>query len=87
MKYAMGIPHDYACNSNDKIIINHKIIGGIKKYYSPKKILPKRIYCARLKDDQYLLLNTAIPRSFDGRYFGPIDQENIIGKTKLLFKI
>jgi len=41
--------------------------------------------CVRLRQDQYFLLMTASPLSFDGRYFGISDRRDIIGKAFLLW--
>ena len=41
--------------------------------------------CATLRHGTTLLLMTDSPASFDGRYFGPTDRSDIVGKATLLW--
>lgn len=47
--------------------------------------LPHWEGCVHLRQGQYLLLITLRPDSFDGRYFGPTTQRDILGKAEPLW--
>lgn len=87
LKHVMGIPGDWVCNSNNAVWINNQKIGPIFQFYAPNKPLPQNHFCGKLKINQYLLLSDKIARSFDGRYFGPITKDQIIGKAIAFQKI
>lgn len=86
LKYVMGLPGDFVCKQNHYLWINQQKIASILIFYAPNKKLPQNNFCGRLTSDEYLLLSTKIKRSFDGRYFGPIKYDNIIGKAIPLFE-
>jgi type IV secretory pathway protease TraF len=87
MKQVVGMPNDFVCNNNGKIIVNNKDFGEIYVFYAKGKKMPYVQFCAKLKTEQYLLLSNFIARSFDGRYFGPVQRNQIIAKAKILIKI
>lgn len=87
LKQVFGIPNDFVCNYHQVIEINGKILGKVYDFYAPGKKMPHRQFCAKLKDEQYLLLSTYIDRSYDGRYFGPVLRQQIIAKAKLIKKL
>ena len=78
------MPGDYVCKQNGMVWINHKIALKVYNYYAPNKLLPSMSFCSTLAPHQYFLASTHIARSFDGRYFGPINRAHIVGKAKLL---
>ena len=41
--------------------------------------------CEGLLPGRYFLLMDHVPASFDGRYFGPVDEADIIGKATPLW--
>lgn len=90
LKYVMGIPGDFVCNYHNKNIgagevwVNTHKIGPIYNFYAPGKLLPQNNFCEKLQAEQYFLLSTKIERSFDSRYFGPVDRNNILGRAVLL---
>lgn len=49
------------------------------------KPLPQTNFCGKLRAKQYLLLSTKSERSFDGRYFGPVSLQRILGRAVPLF--
>lgn len=82
MKYVMAMPGDMVCKKNGFFWIRHRKIGKVYRYYAPQKLLPSRPFCGILKNNQYLLVSTKNPHSFDSRYFGPIDRQSIIGTCR-----
>jgi len=85
MKYIVGIPGDFVCQKDHVIWINHHKFAHVYNYYAKGKSLPNTHFCGKLKFNQYLLMSTKVKRSFDGRYFGPIDRKNIIGRVVPVF--
>lgn len=85
IKYVFAVPNDHVCTHNQKILVSGKEIGSISKFYAKNKPLPQTNFCGKLSKDQYLLLSTKSERSFDGRYFGPISLQKILGKAVHIF--
>lgn len=79
------MPGDQVCVSNWAILINGKKIGKVYKFYAKDQPLPQTRMCGKLKEDQYLLLSTKNERSFDGRYFGIISSDRILGRAVPIF--
>jgi conjugative transfer signal peptidase TraF len=52
---------------------------------SAGRMMPGWSGCARLSRGDFFLLMATSPRSFDGRYFGPIHHDQIIGRARLLW--
>lgn len=49
------------------------------------RALPVWRGCRRLADGEIFLMNTTVPDSLDGRYFGPIPASTVIGKASPLY--
>lgn len=79
LKYVYGMPRDFVCNKDGELWINAKKVAPIYVYYAPGQKLPLKNFCAKLGDDEYLLLSKRVARSFDGRYFGPVKRGSIRG--------
>jgi conjugative transfer signal peptidase TraF len=66
------------CRFGDFIFANGNLVACAKKMDREQRILPVWRGCRALKSDEVLLL--AKPKnSFDGRYFGPINRDQIGG--------
>jgi len=85
IKYVFAIPNDHVCIHHQAIWINNKKIGRVYKFYAPNKLLPQTKICGKLKANQYLLLSTESERSFDGRYFGLVSSQEILGHAIPVF--
>jgi len=81
MKYLKGMPGDFVCIKNNQIFINQKEIGNIKKLDSKNRPLPDLTFCQTLVHNQFFMISTRVPNSFDSRYFGPITQEQMLAKA------
>ena len=77
MKHVLALPGDNVCNKNNTLLINQHLIGKVYHHYSPHHLLLQRQFCGHLAKNQYLVISTFSPRSFDSRYFGPISRQQI----------
>ena len=84
MKYVFAVPGDNVCLREHQVWINGRVMAKIFQDYEPGKSLPHAHFCGQLAKGQYLLMSTQVAHSFDGRYFGPIDEQNIVGKAEKL---
>jgi len=84
MKHVLGLPGDWVCKRKNTLWINQNKVANVLVFYATNKKIPQVDFCGYLTVDQYLLLSTNSERSFDGRYFGPVQRQNIKGKAVLL---
>ena len=84
IKHVMAIPDDTVCYQRNSLWINHKNIAPIYHFYAKGKRLPQYHFCGRLPKDEYLLISTKVKKSFDSRYFGPINKRMILGRATRL---
>lgn len=88
LKSIGAMPGDQVMIASDGIRINQQYFGPVFKQDSQGKPLPELRGSFRIQPGYFLPLATAIPNSFDGRYFGPVPLRMILGKAKpiLIFK-
>lgn len=72
-------PKAEVCRHGETIFVNGKANGVAKSVDLKGCPLPVWQGCQRLRADQVFLMNARNPDSFDGRYFGPIPAQNIMG--------
>lgn len=80
VKRVAAVAGDTVCTVNSEIRINgrptaHELRGDRKG-----RPLPGWSGCRRLSPGEVFLLMTAVPDSFDGRYFGPTDRRDVLGR-------
>lgn len=85
VKHIMAGPGDRVCARGRSIFINGRFVAERTSADRAGRPLPEWFGCRQLGAGQYLLLNRAVAASFDGRYFGPTDARDIIGKAALLW--
>ena len=81
MKTAQGLPGDFVCIRNHALWINHHRIAAVESQYKPGHPLPHLSLCRRLDHNEYMMISTHIPNSFDSRYFGPIKRKHILARA------
>jgi type IV secretory pathway protease TraF len=81
MKHVFAVPGEFVCKRAGYLWIEHKKIAKVFRDYAPGKTLPSTPFCGVLKANEYLLMSTRVPNSFDGRYFGPIKKSAIFGQA------
>lgn len=72
---------DLVCGIGHAVFINGRLAARRLAEDPAGRILPWWTGCVRLLDSEYLLLMSDVESSFDGRYFGPVTERDIIGKA------
>jgi conjugative transfer signal peptidase TraF len=83
LKRVVGLPGDRICRLNDQVLMNGKVVATALKRDGSRRKLPDWQGCHILSEDSIFLLQDH-PQSFDGRYFGPVDRAQIIGRATRL---
>ncbi|MEL6996417.1 MAG: S26 family signal peptidase [Pseudomonadota bacterium] len=78
LKQIVGMPGDEICRTGTDILINNQPAAIAKERDSNGRNLPVWSGCSILQADEFFLL-TPHPASLDGRYFGPIKQQDLDG--------
>lgn len=80
LKRIAAIAGDHVCVARRVILINgHAVARQLGRDSSGRK-MPLWQGCRLMHEGEYFLLMTEAPASFDGRYFGPVMRENLIGR-------
>lgn len=85
VKRVWGAAGDTICAHGASVIMNGKPIAQ-RLFADPSgRRLPAWEGCIRLRQGSYLLLMNMRADSFDGRYFGPTQERDILGKATPLW--
>ena len=85
VKRVVGVPGDIICARGDRVTLDGKLIARRLLHDSMGRTLPWWEGCEGLLPGRYFLLMDNVPVSFDGRYFGPVGESDIIGKASPLW--
>ena len=78
LKQIAGMQGDEICRTGTEVRINNQLLAVAKTVDLSGRNLPVWEGCSTLQTDEFFLL-TPHPASLDGRYFGPIKQEDLDG--------
>ncbi|HMP43823.1 MAG TPA: S26 family signal peptidase [Sphingopyxis sp.] len=78
-------PGDRVCADGIELRVNERWAAARRDLDGRGREMPAWEGCVTLGAGCFLLLNDA-PDSFDGRYFGPTGQDDIVGKARLLWR-
>ena len=85
LKRVVGLKGDQICRAGDQISMNGIMVARAQRYDGKGRKMPGWHGCHIITDRTVFLLQDH-SRSFDGRYFGPVDRRLIIGRaTRLRF--
>jgi conjugative transfer signal peptidase TraF len=73
------------CGAGEKIYVDGRVAALRRPRDRTGRRLPWWFGCKVLKKGDLILLSLNAPAAFDGRYFGPTRQRDIIGKARLLW--
>lgn len=80
VKRVAAVPGDLVCASGAWLSVTGKPVAMRKIRDAAGRTMPWWRGCRQLGRDEYLLLMPAAA-SFDGRYFGPVHRDEILGKA------
>lgn len=81
MKRVAGLAGQRVCREGALITIDGIGMGEALARDRAGRALPSWHGCRRLADGEIFLMNSAAPDSMDGRYFGPLAINSIIGRA------
>ena len=76
---------DRVCAAGDRIFINDRLAARRRDKDVAGRAMPWWEGCRHLGKGQLLLLGTAGPGSFDGRYFGITKPASLVGRARLIW--
>ena len=85
VKRVVGEPGDIVCAFRQEIFVNGRWIAERRVRDGAGRPMPWWTGCTTLRHGTMFLLMTGSPASFDGRYFGPTNRGDIVGKATLLW--
>lgn len=81
IKHVAALPGQRVCRVGLTVSIDGTTVATAKEHDRFDRPLPVWQGCQRLTDDQIFFLNSDTEASLDGRYFGPLPRETIIGQA------
>ena len=85
LKRIAALPGAEVCREGNAIQIDGEAVAEALERDRLDRPLPVWTGCRVLADGQIFFLNAREPASLDGRYFGPLDDEVIIGRATPLW--
>lgn len=83
-KPVTAIYGDFVCTDDGMVRVNNISYKNIEKYDSNGRNMPKYEYCDLVKEgDIFVFIKNS--KSFDSRYYGPINISEVIAKAKPLW--
>ena len=78
MKVIAAMAGDSVCASQDRLTVNGQDLGEIRTADAEGRLLPRWSQCRALGRGEVFLVS-AVPESFDSRYFGPVPLSDLEG--------
>lgn len=69
------------CRTGNSITIGGAPVGHARGHDHAGRTLPDWQGCQTISQNEIFVMNLSAPGSFDGRYFGPIKRDRIIGRA------
>lgn len=87
LKQVAALPGQEVCRSGVTISIDGTAVGTVLLSDRNGRPMPSWQGCRRLSTNELFLMNTAVPDSFDGRYFGATPLTAVIGNAHLIYAV
>jgi len=81
LKRIAALPGQQVCRTGAEVTVDGVPLGDALPHDRRGRPLPVWQGCTMLAADQIFLLNPDRPDSLDGRYFGPIPRDSIVGRA------
>lgn len=81
LKRIAAMPGQDVCRRGHTITVDAKPVGDAMDRDRKGRALPTWRGCRRVAADEMFLMNTGVPDSLDGRYFGPLPRRTVVGRA------
>ncbi|WP_306120628.1 MULTISPECIES: S26 family signal peptidase [unclassified Roseitalea] len=81
LKRVAALPGSEVCRAGTTIVIDGAVVAEARERDRLDRPLPVWRGCRTLRSSEVFFLNAEHPSSLDGRYFGPLDADTIIGRA------
>jgi conjugative transfer signal peptidase TraF len=81
IKHVAALPGQIICRLGRTITVDGIVVAEALDRDARGRELPAWQGCRSVETGEVFLLNTDVPDSFDGRYFGPVPNSTIIGSA------
>ncbi|MEL7277818.1 MAG: S26 family signal peptidase [Pseudomonadota bacterium] len=81
LKHVAALPGQHVCRIGVTITVDGSPVANAKLRDRFDRRLPSWQGCQTLTDDQFFFLNPDTEASLDGRYFGPLPRDTIVGRA------
>lgn len=81
IKHIAALPGQTICRIGNTITVDLHVVGQARTLDSKDRPLPYWHGCLTLGPQQIFLMNAAVSDSLDGRYFGPFERNDIVGRA------
>ena len=85
LKHVAALPGQRVCRTGVTVSVDGVAVATAKVHDRMNRPLPVWQGCHRLAEGQVFFLNAAEPASLDGRYFGPLLRDTIVGRAAPLW--
>lgn len=85
VKRVAALSGDRVCARGAAILVNGRHVALRLRTDDAGRSMPWWQGCRLLGKDQLFLLMAGVPGSFDGRYFGPSDKADVVGRARLIW--
>lgn len=82
LKRVAGLPGQRICRSGATITVDDVVLGEALPRDRLGRDLPDWQGCRLLQDGEIFLMNREVQDSLDGRYFGPLPADSVIGMAR-----
>ena len=81
VKRVAALAGNRVCGVGESVFVDGRRVAARLAHDGRGRPMPWWTGCRRLGQGDYLLLMDDVPASFDGRYFGPVSADHIIGRA------
>jgi conjugative transfer signal peptidase TraF len=85
IKRILALPGQTVCRTGPSVAVDGFVMGVARERDHRGRVLPVWEGCHILAGDELFLMNWDEPASLDGRYFGPIPLNAVVGRAVLLW--
>lgn len=86
VKRVVAVDGDIVCASDTAVRVNGKLVAARRRLDGRSREMPWWSGCVHLVESDYFLVMADSPSSFDGRYFGVSNADDVIGEARLLWR-